>query len=80
MLPVFVNHSSQRLSRRDIATMTARHLAGVVGKLGAERAHVLLGEAIGWPLSSFERIAALDTLQPLIIHLEQTRFANITTL
>ena len=80
MDPVFVNHSSRKLTRRDVATLTAAHIAGVVRALGAERAHAILGETFNWPLRSFERIATLDNPQTLVAHLEQTRFAHITTL
>lgn len=80
MLPVFVNHSSQRLTRRQIAEQAAAHLHGVTRTLGATQAHALLGEAWGWPLASFERIAQLPNTSTLITHLEQNRFAHITTL
>lgn len=80
MDPVFVNYSSRTLTRHDVATLAAAHISGVTRCLGAERAHAILGETFNWPLSSFERIATLDNPQPLVTHLEQTRFANITTL
>ena len=79
MDPVFVNHSSRKLTRRDVATLTAAHIAGVVRALGAEQAKTILSE-FNWPLESFRRIAELTDHTPLITHLEQTRFAHITTL
>jgi hypothetical protein len=79
MDPVFVNYSSRRLTRRDVATLTAAHIAGVVRALGAEQAKTVLSE-FNWPIDSFERISKLTDFTPLITHLEQTRFANITTL
>lgn len=80
MQPVFVNHSSRPLTRRQIATLTAVHIAGVVNALGPERAHAVLSGWLNWPLDSFRRIADLKDHTPLIQHLEDTRFAHITTL
>ena len=80
MPPVFVNHSGRRLTRFQIASMTAAHLAGVTRCLGPERAHLLLGAEFTWPLASFERISTLTDISTLSTHLEHTRFSHITTL
>ena len=80
MQSAYVNYSSEPLTRRQIATATAQHLSGVVNALGPERAHELLRNEFDWPLESFRRIATLTDINQLILHLEQTRFANITTL
>jgi len=77
---LYVNHSGRPLTRRQIATATAHHIAGVVRILGPERAHTVLSSWLNWPLASLERIASLSDINSLVNHLEQTRFSNITTL
>lgn len=77
---VYVNYSSQPMTRRQIATATAMHISGVVNALGPERAHTVLSSWLNWPLESLQRIATLNDINTLIHHLENTRFANITTL
>lgn len=79
MDPIFVNHSSRKLTRREVATLAAAHIAGVVRTVGPDQAKTILSE-FNWPLSSFERISQLTDHTQLIAHLEQNRFAHITTI
>lgn len=79
-MDVYVNYSSQPMTRRQIAIATAAHISGVVRALGPEHAHAVLSSWLNWPLASLERIATLDNLNTLVNHLEQTRFSHITTL
>lgn len=78
-MALYVNHTRKPLTRRQIATATALHVAGVVRTLGPEHAHELLSSWLNWPLESYRRIATLTDLSTLINHFETTRFANITT-
>lgn len=79
-MALYVNHTPRPLTRRQIATLTAAHIAGVVQALGPELAQVALSSWLNWPLESFRRIAELTDHSTLIQHLETTRFAHITTL
>lgn len=79
-MALYVNHTPRPLTRRQIATLTAAHIAGVVQALGPELAQVALSSWLNWPLASLERIATLNDINTLINHLEQTRFSHITTL